>query len=287
MLPRPVRLEPMRGFPIPTVARAMASGFDDPGEVAQWEQLLARELDSERACAITSRVAIRGDTIVGCCLVNRGPGTLARIGPTAVLPEARRGGIGRRLVTGCLTGLRAVGAGDISLEVSPHNRPARELYRSLGFRDGRGLRTLSTRRSSLTGAGGPYQTERVSPHAALRIAGEHHPEVPAFQRRRFYLESFVDGVVAHAVRDERGAWLGGCLQRGRALLDIAAQGADPSVLAALAWAATDLSWQLRLINVVDDDPCGDALVRLGFSVESEAIQMVYGEDSQPNLASRS
>lgn len=52
----------------------------------------------------------------------------------AVLPEARRGGIGRNLLSLFEAEALRRGTGDVFLEVSAHNLPAIGLYESTGYR---------------------------------------------------------------------------------------------------------------------------------------------------------
>ena len=50
-----------------------------------------------------------------------------------VLPDYRRRGFGRLLVSGCLLGFREAGVRKVSLEVTADNHPAIRLYSDLGF----------------------------------------------------------------------------------------------------------------------------------------------------------
>ncbi len=50
-----------------------------------------------------------------------------------LVADARRLGLGRRLMDACADQARALGCGRLTLEVSADNLPARGLYRSLGF----------------------------------------------------------------------------------------------------------------------------------------------------------
>ena len=50
-----------------------------------------------------------------------------------VVPEARRRGVGRELMGKAVAEARAAGASALTLSVDARNRPARELYRGLGF----------------------------------------------------------------------------------------------------------------------------------------------------------
>lgn len=191
-----------------------------------------------------------------------------------MIPEARRRGVALSVVRDVVDRLEAAGATRITLEVAPENRAARALYRGLGFVDGRWLRVLVTRRSNLSSPPGATEAERVGLAEAVQAMERLHPETPAYQRQPFYVGSFGSSLAVHGVRGPGGDLVGVVLQRGRAVLDYAAHSADPAVLSALAWAASEIAWEQRLINVVDDDPVGDALLGLGFRVESRAIEMV-------------
>lgn len=62
---------------------------------------------------------------------NFGTGAVQNVG---VVPEHRGLGLGRSLVLQSLEGFRRAGLKRVYLEVTAENRPAVELYRSLGFR---------------------------------------------------------------------------------------------------------------------------------------------------------
>lgn len=57
----------------------------------------------------------------------------AEILTVGVRPQARGGGVGRRLVEAALASALAEGAGSVFLEVAEDNAPARRLYAGLGF----------------------------------------------------------------------------------------------------------------------------------------------------------
>lgn len=75
--------------------------------------------------------------VVGCASQNWqgrcGSGLLA-LGMWVVEPWRGRG-VGSALLTGCIDWARANGAHKITLEVWPHNEPARALYRKFGFEE--------------------------------------------------------------------------------------------------------------------------------------------------------
>ena len=270
-----VRFDSVAAVPVSEVAVALAAAFRDFGDVrAQWHGLLDRELESGRTDADGSVVALRADRVVGACLVNIGPGGVGRLGATGVVGDHRRRGLGRALVERAMLGLDAAGCQRVTLEVAAANQPARSLYRSVGFTEGRGLRILTARRSDLAGSTGGLCAEPISLAEAREACPALHPEVPAYQRRAFYTCSFRDGLVVNGVR-AGSTLLGLVLQRGRALLDVACDPPDAEVVTCLAWAASELSWEMRVINVVEDDPVGDLLEGAGFRVESRALEMVW------------
>jgi ribosomal-protein-alanine N-acetyltransferase len=61
----------------------------------------------------------------------------AYVGRLAVRPDARRRGIARTLLRHALTSLREEGAQTVTVSTQSHNRAARSLYRSEGFRESR------------------------------------------------------------------------------------------------------------------------------------------------------
>ena len=256
------------------MATVLAEAFGDSGDArGDWRQLLVREVESGRASRSLSPVAFEGERVVGACLVNVGPSGLARVGPTGVIVSARGTGVGRALVETAVSGLESVGARRVTLEVAKDNERAQRLYQSVGFARGRGLRVLLGRRASLSPPRAA-SAQRIRREIGLQAAQALHPEVPAFQRRAFYIESFDAGVLSYGVYGTEGELVGVLLQRGRDLLDIAVSPPEPDVVAALVWAASDVSWVQRVINVTSDDPVGRVLVEIGFEVESEAWEMV-------------
>jgi len=266
-----LQLQPLSQHRLGAVADVLAAAFGDDSDQA-WPALLRREADGGRLDMACSLVAVAGGALVGASLTNRHPCGRARVGATGVVPGARRRGVGRRMVGDVLRLLDVAGARFVTLEVAPDNVAAIALYEDLGFVAGRSLRVLASRRSDLRA--GAVKAERVTHAEALDAMVRLHEEEPAYQRRRFYVETFRDGIICHGVRGGDGGLVGVVMQRGRAVLDYGARPVDDEVVRALAMAAAEATWAQRLINVVSDDPVGDALVRVGFSVESDAVEMV-------------
>jgi ribosomal protein S18 acetylase RimI-like enzyme len=79
-------------------------------------------------------LASDGDNPVGVLLTSAIPDEDAwEISYVGVVPEARRRGYGREIVTRALFEARAVDVGQVFLTVDARNEPAWKLYRSLGF----------------------------------------------------------------------------------------------------------------------------------------------------------
>ncbi len=79
-------------------------------------------------------VATTGETISGYVVGGRSVDTAAGwMLLLAVVPEARRRGIGRRLTSWLLDALSVVGADECRLTVDPKNTEALALYRRAGF----------------------------------------------------------------------------------------------------------------------------------------------------------
>lgn len=134
----------------------------EPGEWAAWRDLRLRSLrDSpesfgsthEREAALEPEawrertealarggdralfVAARGGALVGCGGVVVTPESSAEIFAMWVAPEARRSGLGERLLRALVAFATAHGARTIRLLVLPGNQPALRLYRRFGFRE--------------------------------------------------------------------------------------------------------------------------------------------------------
>ncbi len=83
-------------------------------------------------------VALEGPRAVGACLANRIAsveygGAVLFIEELYVVPDVRRRGVARALVSRLLADCRLSGVRAVELEVDPGHEPARALYRSLGF----------------------------------------------------------------------------------------------------------------------------------------------------------
>ena len=97
---------------------------------APWsEKSIAGELDNQLSLWI---VALDGDTVVGYIGSQSVLGE-ADVMNLAVLPEYRRQGVGRMLVTELIGRLQSKMVNSLTLEVRPSNEGAIALYQELGF----------------------------------------------------------------------------------------------------------------------------------------------------------
>ncbi len=127
-------LLPAHDFPIATLASMFTRSYEgyiagsftlDPATFAQFVSHHGVDL-------WLSRIAVRDGAPVGFGYVNR-TGDIARLASLGVVPEARRSGVARNLVSSLLAESHARGETEMSLEVIEQNPTAVELYRSLGF----------------------------------------------------------------------------------------------------------------------------------------------------------
>lgn len=94
-----------------------------------WDERALKDLIASGA---TAHVAEQNGEIVGFILF-RTASDEAEILTIAVAPDARRGGVGRALVTGAAHVASQAGAARFFLEVGANNSAARALYARLGF----------------------------------------------------------------------------------------------------------------------------------------------------------
>ena len=122
----PVAVRAMRMGDIPAVHEIERASFSEP-----WpEHALRQELSGNRLAKYL--VAERDGRIVGYAgvwlMIDE-----AHITTFGVLPDARRTGVGLRMLVAVADLALELGAARMTLEVRPSNQPARELYARLGF----------------------------------------------------------------------------------------------------------------------------------------------------------
>ena len=137
-----------------------------------WEQRFRREHLDPWA----SRIYRRGGETVAVAFVCR-RGWTSRVGGMAVAPDARGGGLGRRVMEDAIAEARARGDRALVLEVIEQNTPAVKLYDSLGFRRMRRLVGYRWQPGQAQGAAGALR--EVDPLELARVAHlEGEPELP-------------------------------------------------------------------------------------------------------------
>ncbi|MDO5629799.1 MAG: GNAT family N-acetyltransferase [Mobilicoccus sp.] len=133
-------------------------GLEQAFDHARWsEDAWAEELASPRACVLLERDA--EGRVVGVVTFTRVE-EVADLNRVVVAPDARRAGIGRRLVLAGLAWAAEHGVQQVMLEVDADNAPAIALYDSVGF-------TRLATRANYYGAG------RDALVMALRLEDRH------------------------------------------------------------------------------------------------------------------
>ncbi len=137
--PSSLRLRPALDFDVETLAELMTRSFEGYlVSVTETPTGLAARLRYDSIDLALSRVAVLEGRPAGIAWVGvRGWST--RIAAMGVIPEARRRGVGRRLIEDAVASTRALGFRYMVLEVIEQNTPAVALYRGLGFSDRRRL----------------------------------------------------------------------------------------------------------------------------------------------------
>lgn len=120
-----IRIVPLTACQVKTVAELEKVCFSDPWS----ENSVAGELDNPLSLWL---VALDGDRLLGYVGCQRVPPE-ADVMNLAVVPEARRRGLGRRLMEALWGRLMELGDESLTLEVRASNIPAITLYEGLGF----------------------------------------------------------------------------------------------------------------------------------------------------------
>ena len=120
-------------------------GAQPPFDRAQRRERLLAALGDDRAVALVA-VAPETERVVGHLGLGVAPYGVADFG-MCVAREWRRQGVGRALVAEAVAAARRLGAHKVTLQVWPHNGPARRLYRQLGFVEEGRLRRHYPRRN--------------------------------------------------------------------------------------------------------------------------------------------
>lgn len=126
-------------FGLKATAEVLARGFADyfvpivSNEATLWAMARGDSVDFA-----ASRVAVRDGEAVGVALIAR-RGWTSRLAGMALVPAARRQGVGRALVTHAIAEALGRGERQFELEVIEQNEPAVKLYEATGFQRRRRL----------------------------------------------------------------------------------------------------------------------------------------------------
>ena len=123
----------MVDYGLEPAAEVLARGFED--YFVRIPSTVGVLLNMARADSVDldlSRMFVRDGTAVGGALIAR-RGWTCRLAGMAIVPEARRTGVGRAAVLHLLTEAKARGDRTMVLEVIEQNTAAVELYRACGF----------------------------------------------------------------------------------------------------------------------------------------------------------
>ena len=149
----------MVDYGLEPAAEVLARGFEDyfvriPSTVG----VLLNMARADSVDLVLSRMFVRDGTAVGGALIAR-RGWTCRLAGMAIVPEARRTGVGRAAVLHLLAEAKARGDRAMVLEVIEQNIAAVELYRACGFQ--------TIRR--LIGFAGPPPVDSVVPPHLLEV----------------------------------------------------------------------------------------------------------------------
>ena len=225
-------------------------------------------------------VALAGSRPIGTALlaVRDSRGWVSGVG---VVPGWRRRGVARALMERVLTAASAAGVKRVALEVITENRPALELYRTLGFR---ATRELLTWRRPADADPLPAPRERLqqtSPAVLLADFAAWHDQAACWQRELASLRRLTGMMTGYRIV-RNGSPAAYCLvsdtDEGVMLADI---GLNPnadwltagrSLLQALA--ATHLDRPLYTPNVPADSSLCRILAALRFLVTLRRVEMI-------------
>ena len=209
-----------------------------------------------------SQVALADDGPVGICALGV-RGDQGWIGGLGVVPAARRRGVGRQLMDAVLAAASGVGMRRVSLEVLEPNTGAIALYERLGFERTRMLEVWSL----AADPGGSSAEPATADEAAAWIRAHRRAPEP-WQRADESLESLeLEAVTVPG----RGAALFRLAGDVAAVVQLAA--ADGEAAEQLLAAVRRRGSSLRFVNVPEGDPAGDALGRLGGSLDARQLEL--------------
>jgi [ribosomal protein S18]-alanine N-acetyltransferase len=128
-LPKPTSLAHVRWRPLAAHDLPVVAALEARIHAAPWSE---RNFRDALAAGYSARVGVRAERIVAYGVLMLGPGE-AQLLNLSVVPEARRGGLGRTLLLQFMDVARQLGAEHLFLEVRVGNLGAIALYRAEGF----------------------------------------------------------------------------------------------------------------------------------------------------------
>jgi len=165
-------------FGLEPAAQVLTRGFSDYFvPIASSPAILLGMARADSVDLTASRIALRDGQPVGAALIAR-RGWTSRLAGMAIVPEARRSGVGRALMDQLLTEARARGERTMVLEVIEQNAPAVQLYEACGFQKIRRLTGHAGRPEAPVG-NASAALEEIDPRALATLIAEHGlPDLP-------------------------------------------------------------------------------------------------------------
>lgn len=261
-----VELRPASEFTSFVLAEAFTAGYEGYQFPIQLDAAgftaMAEQSDFDLGL---SQVALADDGPVGICSLGV-RGDQGWIGGLGVVPRARRQGVGRRLMDAVLGAARAAGIERVSLEVLEPSTGAIALYEQLGFEQTRMLEVWSL--AADPGDSGA-ETASAEEAAAWIRANRRAPE--PWQRA----DESIRNLEVEAVRvPGRGAALFRLTGEVASVLQLVA--ADEETAERLLAAVRGRGSRLRFVNVPEGDSAGDALRKLGGTLDVRQLEMALG-----------
>lgn len=159
-------------------AQVLTRGFSDYFvPIASSPAVLLGMARADSVDLTVSRVAVLDGQPVGAALIAR-RGWTSRLAGMAIVPEARRSGVGRALMAQLLTEARSRGERTMVLEVIEQNAPAVRLYETCGFQKVRRLTGHAGRPAAAADAA-VSALEEIDPRALATLVAQHGlPDLP-------------------------------------------------------------------------------------------------------------
>lgn len=164
-------------FGLEPAAQVFTRGFSDYFvPIASTPAILLGMARADSVDLTVSRIAVLDGQPVAAALIAR-RGWTSRLAGMAVVPEARKSGVGKALMAHLLAEATARGERSMVLEVIEQNAPAVRLYEGCGFQKIRRLTGHAGRPEVATNAA--TALEEIDPRSLAAIVSEHGlPDLP-------------------------------------------------------------------------------------------------------------